>query len=270
MDLISKHYEIARIKSADEDLDIELHRHDYYELFFFFGGSGNHIIDFETYDLSQNCIQIVRPHQLHQVLQSTDSQGYVVKINPIFIQSNPLLLQFFNWINYNKNIQNGVNIQPKETAILLNACEHLIHLKEANLFSLIGFIGHYISFFKNNQQLKEKEDNDIENNFFTEFVALAESNYTSKKSADFYATQIYLSLNKLNTIVKGRTGMTVKRFLTERLLLEAKRLLVYSQKSVKEIAYELEFLEPPHFTNFFKKYTGETPSKFRIDFAIKS
>ncbi len=262
----STNYEIAKIKSSKEDLDLDLHRHSFYELFFFYGGTGTHIIDFEQFDLSKSCLQIVRPHQLHQVLQSVDSEGFVLKINPMIVQSNPMIHRFFNWINYNQKIKRGVLIQAEETNLLYKYCLYLDKQKNHTIYSLLGFVALYISIFKTNQKIKDVQDNDTKSNQFDSFIRLAEANFTSKQPAEYYAQEMHLSLNKLNNMVRERTGMTVKKFLNELLLLEAKRLIVYTHKSVKEIAYELAFLEPPHFSNFFKKNTGTTPSNFRSNF----
>ncbi len=263
MQLDSTNYAIAKIKSSKEDLDTDLHRHPFYELFFFYGGSGKHTIDFEQFDLSNNCLQIVRPYQLHQVLQSEDSKGFVIKISPLLIQSNPLVFRFFNWINYNKKIKAGVIVQTEEALMLTKACQYLAQQKNQNQYALLSNLALFISVFKNNQTQQDGLENDKNSDLFTRFIQLAESNFTTQRSADFYAQKMHLSLHKINAVVKDRTGMTVKRFLIELLLIEAKRLVVYSSMSVKEIAYQLAFLEPPHFTNFFKKHSGASPSNFR-------
>jgi AraC family transcriptional regulator, transcriptional activator of pobA len=263
-----RYYEIAPIKSSVDDLDTELHRHLFYELFFFYGGSGTHIIDFREFDLSFHCIQIVSPHQLHQVIQSSDSKGYVIKVNPVMISSNPLLNNFFNLIQYNKHFNIGVKISQEEEVILRQSCLYLSKYNpnnEESVFALLSFISLFISIIKKHQEVS-RGDNSLGNDLFTEFLMHVEKNFLLEKSTDFYTEQMHISLNILNNTVKERTGMSVKKFLIQRVLLEAKRLIAHSNKSVKEIAYDLEFLEPAHFTNFFKKHTGHTPSGFRINY----
>ncbi|MCH2022888.1 MAG: helix-turn-helix domain-containing protein [Saprospiraceae bacterium] len=264
-----KYYEIAKIKTADEDLDIELHRHLFYEFFFFYGGSGKHIIDFQEYDLSLPCIQIVSPHQLHQVIQSSDSQGYVIKVKPILISSYPRINNFLNNIQYNQHFNPGVLIKENEQRLLKENCLFLNshnNNNEDSIFALLSFINLYISILKKNQKEKDTSDNNINNVIFTEFMQLVENYYLVEKSAEFYMNKMHVSLNKLNNIVKERTGMSAKKFLIQRVLLEAKRLVVHSNKSVKEIAYDLEFLEPAHFTNYFKKHIGTSPTNFKLMF----
>ena len=72
------------------------------------------------------------------------------------------------------------------------------------------------------------------------------------------------SLDKMMTSKVGGewVSYSTKEFIQKRLLLESKRLLYYSRLTVKEVAYELNFKEPAHFSNFFKKETGDYPLNF--------
>jgi AraC family transcriptional activator of pobA len=69
--------------------------------------------------------------------------------------------------------------------------------------------------------------------------------------------------NHLNAVVKRQKGMTAIAFLHEQLLYEAQTLLNQSELTIKDIAFRLGFADPPHFNNFFKKNTGETPAVYR-------
>lgn len=265
-----KHYQIVQIKTSKEDRDLEPHRHTYYELFFFYAGSGSHLIDFKDFNIEPPSIQLVGPHQLHQVKHSRDSQGYVIKIQPTLIASSPFLTNFFNFIQYNQYFEAGVVISPEEASLLKSSYLFLKSYNNDNsddsIFAALSALNLYISILKKHQNLSEQAERSPNNEYFNQFLDLAEQNYQIEKSADYYTQAMNISLNRLNNIVKERTGMTVKKFLINRVLLEAKRLIIHSEKTVKEIAYQLEFLEPAHFSNFFKKHLGMTPSAFRMEF----
>jgi AraC family transcriptional activator of pobA len=83
------------------------------------------------------------------------------------------------------------------------------------------------------------------------------------KNADFYCGQLGYTVRCLNGITIFHTGKTVHEMLQERLLLEAKRLLVYSRLSAKRIAYELGFARHDYFCRWFKKMTGRTAKAYR-------
>ena len=96
-----------------------------------------------------------------------------------------------------------------------------------------------------------------------QFNMLVEDNYKKEHSVKFYADQVNRSpktLSNLFAIYNEKSPLTV---IQERIVLEAKRLLLYTDKSAKEIAYELGFEDAAYFSNFFKKNTETSPSDFR-------
>ncbi|MBO0930570.1 helix-turn-helix domain-containing protein [Fibrella aquatilis] len=85
---------------------------------------------------------------------------------------------------------------------------------------------------------------------------------TSKKPAD-YAQRLNISTPYLNECVKSTTGHSVSYHIQQRIMLEAKRLLSHTDKSVKEIALELGYEDYPYFSRLFGKVTGIAPLTFR-------
>ncbi|MBK5284203.1 MAG: helix-turn-helix domain-containing protein [Bacteroidia bacterium] len=99
---------------------------------------------------------------------------------------------------------------------------------------------------------------------------LVENNFRQKKSVSEYSEMLNISAGHLNDTVQHETGKTASEIIYERIILEAKRLLYHSAKSVKEIAYELLYDDPSHFNRFFKTHTGRTPEQFRKHIREKS
>jgi len=260
-----KHYEIVKIRTSKKDRNLDSHRHLYYELFLFVAGRGSHNIDFKSFDISPPSIQLVGPLQLHQVKHSKDSEGYVLKVQPLFIASNPILSNYFNYIQYNQHFKAGVKISKQEAELLQNSYTFLMSYNNSNsndsLFAMLSALHLYISILKRHQNMANAAESNPNNIHFTQFLSLAEEHYLIEKNADYYTQKMMIPLRKLNNIVKDRTGLSVKQFLIQRVLLESKRLIIHSDKSVKEIAYDLDFLEPAHFSNFFKKTHGNNTNK---------
>ena len=151
-----KHYQIVQIKTSKEDRDLEPHRHVFYELFFFFAGSGNHLIDFKDFKIDPPSIQLVAPHQLHQVKHSKDSQGYVIKIQPTLIASSPYLNNFFNFIQYNQYFKAGVVISTEEADLLKSSYLFLKSYNNDNsddsVFAAMSALNLYVSILKKYQR----------------------------------------------------------------------------------------------------------------------
>lgn len=95
------------------------------------------------------------------------------------------------------------------------------------------------------------------------FVMLMDEYYRSERKADFYAAKLGISEKRLNQILKEKMNKTLTQLLHERLIVEARRLLISSEQTIKEIAFELHFEDPAYFSRFFKKQTGQSPEEFK-------
>jgi len=97
-----------------------------------------------------------------------------------------------------------------------------------------------------------------------EFKKVMEQKQIDKKlQAQHFAKKLNLHPNYLNSVIKSKTGKTVNDWISERLMSAAKSLLISTPYSAKEIAYQLGFSEPTHFSRFFKKHTQLSPKAFR-------
>ena len=95
------------------------------------------------------------------------------------------------------------------------------------------------------------------------FNLLVEANFKSKHSVSFYAQQLCKSPKTLSNLFAIYNHKTPSQVIQERILIEAKRLLCYTEKSIKQITFELGFEDVSHFSNFFKKLTLLSPLDFR-------
>jgi AraC-like DNA-binding protein len=98
---------------------------------------------------------------------------------------------------------------------------------------------------------------------FSNFKDLLKKQYRSHHKVRFYADSLNISTEVLNQAVKNATSKTPKQLIDERLLMEAKRLLYWSDITVREVAWELGFENDGYFNRFFKKFEGTTPKEFQ-------
>ena len=87
--------------------------------------------------------------------------------------------------------------------------------------------------------------------------------FISYKQVGDYAKKMFMSANTLNKIVKDLTGKTAKEIINEKVLLESKKMLLYTSNDISEIAFSIGFEEPTHFIRFFKTHTQQTPKEYR-------
>jgi AraC family transcriptional regulator, transcriptional activator of pobA len=96
-----------------------------------------------------------------------------------------------------------------------------------------------------------------------ELRRLIDDHFRKERLISFYAEKLAMTADRLNDHVKRATGVTAGHLIRQRVLTEAKRQLVFTTQAIHEIAYDLAFSDPSHFTRFFRKQTGMTPQAFR-------
>jgi len=97
----------------------------------------------------------------------------------------------------------------------------------------------------------------------SQFKYLVNEHFLEKTSVEDYASLLNISSNHLSQTVSKVTGQTAKTIIHQRRYKEARYLLAYTNNSISEISFQLNFSEPTHFTKFFKKEAGTTPVVFR-------
>lgn len=110
--------------------------------------------------------------------------------------------------------------------------------------------------------------NDYQSVLIHNFQDLIEKYYKEKKLSKEYAELLYITPNHLNALCKDVLGFSSGELIRNRIILEAKRLLVNKNITINEIAYLLNFKDSSYFVKFFKKYTNFTPDQFRKQFYI--
>ncbi len=96
-----------------------------------------------------------------------------------------------------------------------------------------------------------------------EFRLAVENRFRELTALPAYAALLKVTANHLNDTVRKETGQSAGEIIRQRLLLEAKRLLLHSDLSVSEISYELRFKDPSYFSRFFRRRSGHAPAAFR-------
>lgn len=112
---------------------------------------------------------------------------------------------------------------------------------------------------KNSEEMPDAKTVDL----IRKFNVLVEEHFREKKQVSDYAELLYKSPKTIDNIFRKHSTKTPLTIIHERVLLEAKRLLIYSDKSLQQITWEIGLEDPAQFSRFFKKKTGLTPGSFR-------
>ncbi len=99
--------------------------------------------------------------------------------------------------------------------------------------------------------------------FFYRFRKLLESSFREHTTTSEYAEKLGLTVTQLNKICQKYSGKTAHNLAQERLLLEAERLLIYTEININQIGFDLGFKDPGYFNRFFKRKAGIPPAKYR-------
>ncbi|WP_242689117.1 AraC family transcriptional regulator [Pedobacter sp. SYSU D00535] len=162
---------------------------------------------------------------------------------------------------------------PLSTAEMLKACGLLseiktelvetkpdsVHIIRALLYYLLQSLNRQYA-NRNNLSLIKSE-----NNYAYQFKRLLENHIRKKQRVNDYAEMLGISRIFLNKAVKTQFNQTATDIIKQRLLIEIQNLLIYSNKTLSEIAFELGFSEPNHLMRFFKSQTNQTTSQFLAD-----
>jgi AraC-like DNA-binding protein/mannose-6-phosphate isomerase-like protein (cupin superfamily) len=266
---ISKTFRIRKIEDilGGQDMNQHTHRHDFYFILALKKGMGNHVIDFTSFQVTDNCIFILRPGQVHQLELRASSTGYLMELNMEFYQ-----------------VQDRGTSQTLRKATTANFCK-LSDGPFDKLHALVeGIYQEYtkaesgyqeiiraqldiffIQFVRNRvvPSPSKRNGTTYEQERLEQFLDLIEGHCSSKKQVSDYTEMLNLSAYQLSAITKGMLGKTPSELIDEHIILESKRYLLGTADQVNQIAGNLGFDDPSYFIRFFKKHTGYSPEAFR-------
>ncbi|MEM1257086.1 MAG: helix-turn-helix domain-containing protein [Bacteroidota bacterium] len=120
------------------------------------------------------------------------------------------------------------------------------------------------------KQLVTKELDNDQIEIIRKFNFLVDMHYRTKRKVSDYAELLFKSPKTLSNLFSIYNQKSPQRIILDRLALEAKRLIHFTDKQNQEIAFELGFNDPAHFSRFFKKMTAMTPSEYRENLTISA
>ncbi len=99
--------------------------------------------------------------------------------------------------------------------------------------------------------------------YFEKLMSLLSEHYREERSVEFYAEKMHISSKHLSRVIRSFTGRSVHQWIDEFVALEIKNLLKYSNMSIQQISYFLNFPNPSFMGQYFKRITGMTPGEYK-------
>jgi len=243
------------------------HKHDFYLVVLITEGSGWHEVDFVRYTIEKGSVFMLQPGQMHYWELSSDIDGFVFFHSKTFFDEVYTTFKINNFPFFNSFYSNAEfsvsNDKLDRLAVLMKELitetQLPAYFSKQKIHALLNLV--YIEFSRGFIQ----ENNTIQSAYLNKLLTFEnaiELNYKSVKSVQFYANKLNISSKHLNRIVKESLNKTSSDLIAERVILEAKRMLIQMKFNVTQIGYELGYQDKSYFVRFFKKQTGETPMNF--------
>ncbi len=248
------------------------HRHDFfYEVLYIKNGSGTYHIDFQEFEIKAETLFFVSPGQVHEINYSEDIFGYIFLFTEEFlsISSDENYAQLFDNIKTKSEALQFKTI-AQQSQFELNFTQATENFDLADKFSEQVCRNILSSLLVSSIRASE-----VENPIFYQkgkgaeivkkFKKLIEEKHSEYLSVRDYAALLAITPSHLNETVKQFTGLNANSLIDNKLLVEIKRLLAYTEKDITEIAYQLNFKDQSYFSRFFKSKTGFSPKEFRTN-----
>ncbi|MEX2233323.1 MAG: AraC family transcriptional regulator [Cyclobacteriaceae bacterium] len=241
------------------------HKHDaYFELIYLSEGAGFHWIDTEKFQVRPPVVYFLSG-QLHYWEMTSIPKGFVLLFKEDFFD----FLGQGDLLKLIRNFEGSAEINLAGTDNLDYLFSEMVkEYKEPSIHSAELIQGYLqvvlIKLLRNRQQPEVSNETMAGDSLYRKFIQLVQDAHPiGKVKVGEVASNLNVSTQHLNTILKKTSGKSASDLIAEQVILEAKRYLLHTDKTVSEIAFALRFSDPSHFVKHFKKATGETPQAFR-------
>lgn len=245
------------------------HKHDFYLCVLFVKGTGIHEIDFQSYDIQPGSVFFLNPGQFHNWIFDSKVEGYIFFHSREFYDLNYQNRQLENFPFYFSEYNSPVVYLDEPGIIEMSTSfQQIIQewksdeaFKLSKICSLIDLM--YIQCAR--QYIPRNEIKSVTPSYslkLRQFEQLVKSNFREYKMPNDYAEMMNMTNKHLNRIVKETLNKTVSIVIADRIILEAKRLLIHSDHRVVEVAEKVGFSDDAYFNRYFKKHTNQTPMEF--------
>jgi AraC family transcriptional activator of pobA len=241
----------------------EPHRHAYHELIWVRDGQGRHLIDGEPVEFGPRTLTLIARGQVHQFQQAEDVRGVVARFDDGWLDGSR------RWL-FSGRPCTALAVPEAEAAhfdslleLLRQELERPAGPESAALRSHLLSAALLWAQRWRNVQLESGGATGPDVQLHQRFMELLEDDFATNHEAGHYAAELGVTPGTLSRVLAKLTGQTTKQLILDRVILEAVRLLRFSDLTIKEIAARLGFSDQFAFSKAFKRQRGEAPLDFR-------
>ncbi|MEN7551073.1 AraC family transcriptional regulator [Rapidithrix thailandica] len=257
-------------------------RTNYYSFIFVKDGKGNYTTDEHRFDYSARTIYFTNPGHLKAFEFYELKDAYIITLSEEFLKTNVHkdIFQEFPFLLAETVPPQILSVEKfqafeqlyKQILTEYQSDSHYKYRIIGNLFVVLllkikeAFWGNYYPLEEGGRssQIVKKFKQTLEGHY----RHLAEDKVQFLYQVQDYAKAQNLNPSYLSNVIKSKTGKSMSTWIAEKTIAQAKAFLKHSPLSIKEIGYRLGYSETAHFSNFFKKQTGISPSLYRKKFAL--
>ena len=245
---------------------------EYYKVFWIADGNGTYQIDFNEFQVKNSGIFCLSPGQVFSVQSEKAKQGYQITFNKDFycVETHGKEIACNGVIFNNVHRASVVSVEPTEQVAFQGLIDQMIQELKGKGNAHKDMLESYLRMFliktlrlvdlqrPEYQVAKSNTDRTAET-----FITLVEKHFREEHTVTGYEEKLFISPKSLSKRLNTQGYATPLQIIKDRLILEAKRQLKFSNKTIKEIAFELGFDDPAYFSRLFSKGTGSSPSQYR-------
>lgn len=230
-------------------------------------GEVEHFIDFKTTEIEAPFVSFITKGKVHRVIPKAKNgkcEIWRIQFKSEFIPESTFQLYSLYHGKANVKLNNGSCFKRLETVCEMMAEEaRQENPSYAILKQLLSLLFTIIEHEKKKLDKSKVALQKTQNIAFGNFLNILEENFHKPLSVDFYAEKLAMSTRNLNLICQDILEQSVSEIIDTRKLIEAKNLLISTEKNITEIAYDLGYNENSYFSNVFRKKSGQSPTEFR-------
>ena len=231
------------------------------------------------YDYQEGTLVFVSPGQMMEIENAGETyqpKGHALVFHPDLIHGTSLGKHIYDYTFFNYQSNEALHLSERERRLVLDCfakieyeLEHAIdkHSKRLIVSNIELFLNYCVRFYDRQFITRDKAHKGILERFealLNDYFATGKPQTTGLPSVGYCAGELNLSSGYFGDLIKKETGKTAQEYIQTKVIDVAKERIFDQSKSVSEIAYELGFKYPQHFTRLFKQRVGQSPNEYRM------